>query len=59
MGDYVVTVDYQTTAGNPASRRVRIKGADDAHAAIDMASAKAMRWKRCLKVNGGDAEEVR
>lgn len=54
MRRYIVTVDYQTTAGNPASRRYEIT-ARDIETAMERCRRRVARFKRCMKVNGGGA----
>ena len=52
--EFVVTVDYQTRAGNPASKRLDLRAVDE-EAAIDQGIRRVRAYRNCLKVNGGDA----
>jgi len=52
---YTVQIDLQTPAGNPTSRRVQVKNAnDDFDAIIDKAHNKIKHLiKKGYKINGG------
>lgn len=54
MTDYDVNVDYQTNAGNPATKRIRVSAVDE-DAAIEAANERVRRFRNCLKIVGGDA----
>lgn len=57
MRTYSVTIDYQTTAGNPASRRYRVT-ARTIEAAIERCQRRVQKFKRCMKLQGAGAESL-
>jgi hypothetical protein len=50
---YVARVDYQTTAGNPVTAEIKVRAINE-DKALGAAIEKVMRWKRCMKVVGGN-----
>lgn len=54
---HVVTVDYQTANGNPASVRVPTVAADHDQA-IEIANAHVATFKRFGRIQGGTVEEI-
>lgn len=55
---HIVTVDYQTANGNPASARVPTT-AKDHDEAIERANAHVASFKRFGRIQGGTVEEIR
>lgn len=53
--EYVVNVQYQTNAGNPASRRLRVNAIDE-ESAMDAGVERVRKFRNCLKIDGADAQ---
>ncbi len=57
LGDYTVSVNYQTTSGKPTSKRVEVKAKNEDEA-IDLANAEIKKLPNYLKIVGGDVVET-
>lgn len=53
--EYVVNVQYQTNAGNPANRRLRVNAIDE-ESAMDAGVERVRKFRNCLKIDGADAQ---
>ena len=54
---FLVSVLFQSKAGNPCCSRV-VVNAPSIDEAVEKANAKVRRYKRCLKINGGDVTKL-